>query len=96
MFRPVFILVVFVTLSVCELLYVSELFRHGARYTVLDLYDHNQSSIDDGELTGVGMRQHYNLGRYIRQEYINSLSFLNQSFDHREISIYSTQRNRTI
>ena len=65
-FRTPFFLFFLFSISLCELTYVTSLFRHGARYTVLELYDHTDSYLDDGELTGVGMRQHYNLGRYIR------------------------------
>lgn len=72
----------FISLNFSQLLYVEELFRHGARYTVLELYDRNDSSLDEGELTGVGMRQHYNLGRYLREEYVDKLKFMNSSFDH--------------
>jgi hypothetical protein len=60
---PFLLLAVFCS---CELLYVEEMFRHGARYTVLELFDHNDSKVDEGQLTGVGMRQHYNLGGYLR------------------------------
>lgn len=61
------------------------MFRHGARHTVLEIIDHNDTKADEGELTGVGMRQHYNLGRYLREEYVDTIHFLNTTFDHRQI-----------
>jgi hypothetical protein len=42
------------------------------------------------------MRQHYNLGQYLRKDYIEELKFLNSTFDHKEFEIYSTQSHRTI
>jgi len=42
-----------------------EIFRHGARETInkkVDIYDTEY----EGELTTVGMTQHYNLGKILR------------------------------
>lgn len=66
------IMLVLSTLTVSELLYVSSLFRHGARYTTHKFYDYEETIADQGQLTGVGMRQHYNLGRYYRRQYIDN------------------------
>ena len=48
------------------------------------------------ELTAAGMRQHYNLGAKLREEYITNLSFLTPLFNHTEIRIRSTDLNRTL
>lgn len=62
----------FIVLSTvnCELLYVAELARHGARYPINPYYDYLDTVHDAGELTAVGMRQHLNFGRYLRRIYI--------------------------
>lgn len=37
-------------------LYVSEVYRHGARYSLHDFYDYNQTKQFAGLLTSVGLR----------------------------------------
>ena len=84
------------SLSLCELLYVNSLFRHGARYPTHKFYDYNQTLLDQGQLTGVGMRQQYNLGKFYRDEYVTKLKFLSPFFDHKQFEILSTQMPRTL
>jgi hypothetical protein len=65
-------LALFLTVIQCQLLYVANLYRHGARYPVskLSFYDANESAPNAGEMSPAGMRQQYNLGRYLRRDYI--------------------------
>lgn len=49
---------------------MAELFRHGARYPVSDIYDGKDTKPFHGKLTGVGMRQQYNLGSYLKKDYL--------------------------
>lgn len=49
---------------------MSELFRHGARYPTNDIYDGKETKPLHGKLTGVGMRQQYNLGSYLKKDYL--------------------------
>jgi hypothetical protein len=42
------------------------------------------------------MRQHYNLGQFLRQEYIEKLKFLRPSYNHSEIEVFSTPFNRAL
>ena len=81
-----------------ELRFVFEMFRHGARgpwtrldKNNLDIFGEEWSG--EGELTGVGMRQHYLLGHRNRIKYDG---YLSQSYDPREVFIVSTDVNRTI
>jgi hypothetical protein len=75
-------------------------FRHGARAPL----DINDSFIDKlgekwtnpGELTGVGQRMHYLLGRRNRIRYIKNEGFLSPKFNSHEILIYSSNINRTM
>lgn len=40
----------------CKYLYISSVFRHGARYPVHDYYDYNETKHFSGLLTSVGLR----------------------------------------
>lgn len=76
-----------------------ELFRHGARretqtYKYLDPpknYPDSWTGIYD--LTSVGMRQHYNLGRQLRTTYSD---FIPTSFSDQSVKVYSSATNRTV
>ncbi len=46
-------------------IYLSQVFRHGARYPVNDLYDGKDTKDFHGNLTTIGLRQHYLLGSYL-------------------------------
>ena len=84
-----------------KLVFLYTHFRHGARAPLAI----NDSFIDKlgerwtnpGELTGVGQRMHYLLGRRNRIRYINDgNTFLSSQFDPHEILIYSSNINRTM
>ena len=78
-----------------KLLMVIEFSRHGAREPIYDFL--NTKAFDSkGELTPVGMKQHYLLGHALRSLYIDSLNLLSPSYDPREIYVRSTNYNRTI
>lgn len=49
-----------------KLVQVVSFFRHGARYTINTLYDANDTTNIEGELTSVGMRQHQTFGQMLR------------------------------
>jgi hypothetical protein len=89
-----FLLAVLVTAS--KLLYVVELARHGTCYSVHSYYDYLATISDRGELTPVGMRQLYNVGRYLRRDYVEKEQFLSEIYDNSEIDMFSTQCKRTI
>lgn len=79
----------------CELIMVMETFRHGAREALYDWW--NAKDFPHwGELTPVGMRQHYNLGQTLRKIYIDELHFLSEAFNPDEIWVRSTDVNRTL
>lgn len=69
---------------------VVEVFRHGARGPSVLQYDSSWQV--HGELTPVGMRQHYILGSIMAQRYPHLLD----EYDPRYIYIKSTNYNRTI
>ena len=83
----------FTCLISAELLIVAEFFRHGAREPVYELYDY-KSYPSQGELTSVGMRQHYNLGSVLRHEYIDKVKLLSPQYPSSEIYISPTIASR--
>ena len=86
------------TLCSAEIIFVFEQFRHGARGSIF-LYPSNYVDNYDvpwtgnGELSGVGMRQHYLIGIRNRNKYKKLFS---KTYDPREIYVLSTDQNRTI
>ena len=60
-------LVSLLSLSHGKLYQVVSHFRHGARYHTGSTYDGNETKPYWGELSGVGMRQHENLGKTLRK-----------------------------
>ena len=86
----------------CEKIrFVFSLFRHGARSPYKNIDKDNKDIFNvtwkgESELTGVGKRQHFLIGYKNRLKYIDKYKLLGDTFDPREIMIYSTPRNRTI
>ena len=82
-----------------KLLFALEHFRHGARgayksfnyNTWRDIL--NEEWKGSGELTPIGMRQHYLLGTSIRNKYKN---FISNEFNPNEIFVISSDVNRTL
>lgn len=82
-------------ISQSKLIFVLETFRHGARDPITDFWNAKEFKTK-GELTPVGMRQHFALGQVLRKEYIDELGFLSPNYTESEIYVYSTNVNRTI
>jgi hypothetical protein len=86
-----------VSLIKSELRFAIEMFRHGARSPVVlssnktDIFGEKWDS--QGELTSLGMRQHYLLG-YKNRVFFKD--FLSSSYDQNEIYVVSTDVNRTL
>jgi len=77
---------------------VIELFRHGARAPTSNTYDKTWKSSETGELTALGMRMHYLLGKAVRYEYTQKYGpdFLPTTYNSSLIYARSTDLNRTI
>lgn len=81
-----------------EIQAVVEIARHGARGPG-QIYPFNKDywqEKDLNELTGVGMRQHYLLGAEFRQRYILQSPLLSAQYQSSEITLHSTDSNRTL
>nr|XP_033784554.1 lysosomal acid phosphatase [Geotrypetes seraphini] len=76
---------------------VTLLYRHGDRSPIktypMDPYQENAWPQGFGQLTQVGMKQHWNLGKRLKTRYTG---FLNASYDRQEIYIRSTDCDRTL
>lgn len=88
MIRSLLLLALLAVIST-KLIYLTELFRHGARYPVSDIYDGKETKAFHGLLTGVGMRQQYLLGSYLKRDYIDQIGFLNATLAAREVEIFT-------
>uniref|UniRef100_H2ZM93 acid phosphatase n=1 Tax=Ciona savignyi TaxID=51511 RepID=H2ZM93_CIOSA len=90
--------IIFNCVSGEELIFANLLRRHGARSAIhsfkTDPYN-NQSIWPQGrgQLTQIGMHQHFDLGRYLKQRYIGLLS---PQYNRSEIYIRSTDYDRTL
>ncbi|KAL4470723.1 hypothetical protein ABPG72_016728 [Tetrahymena utriculariae] len=75
---------------------VAEIYRHGARGTLSSYYDGDSQPEIAGELTATGQRQHYNLGQFLREEYVNRINFMPEQYNHSLIYVRADDFNRTI
>ncbi|KAG8564601.1 hypothetical protein GDO81_016526 [Engystomops pustulosus] len=80
-----------------QLRFVTVVYRHGDRSPVraYPKDEHQESAWPQGfgQLTQVGMKQHWDLGQALRARY---KGFLNESYDRREIYVRSTDVDRTL
>lgn len=81
-----------------ELLYLISVSRHGARAPIRFLPWDDLAKWPDGpsQLLASGMRQHYLLGTYLREVYMERKGFLSSFYNSSEIFIYSTGISRTM
>lgn len=93
-----------------KLQFVFEIMRHGAR-SPMELMELSQSSSSEddeedifhekwpngkGELTSIGITQHFLIGYRNRLRYIERFKFLNENYDSKEILLISTPLSRTL
>ena len=86
--------------ATAKVVFVAEVCRHGSRApTNSKLCPWDQDGRWDnnwGELTSVGMRMHFLLGRELRQRYVINQPTFGPEFNGTEIYVRSTDFNRTI
>ena len=90
-----------------KLLFVFEIMRHGAR-SPLELSSSSSSSEEEedvfheywpygkGELTSIGITQHFLIGYRNYLRYIKRFNFLKETYDPNEILLISTPLNRSL
>lgn len=64
-----------------KLIYVFGLLRHGSIYPKTALYPVNVREDLQAKLTVIGMRQQYNMGSYLRRDYIDQLGLTSGHFN---------------
>ncbi len=90
--KHLFILLALVGLCQSKLVYLAELFRHGARYPVTEIYDGKETRNMHGNLTSIGMRQHYLLGTYLRRDYVEQNQLISGVLNPKEIEVFADER----
>jgi len=79
-----------------ELVFVNIVFRHGARTPIKNFPNNPNSNVwneKPGQLTMIGVKQHYELGQFLRTRY-NSI--LSETYKSDEIYVRSTDVDRTL
>ena len=102
LFSTLLLIACFMTISLADkrLIFVQELFRHGARYPIYPSQEDNtmfaveENSV--GELTTQGKNMHYNLGKKIYQAYWRDLFGTEGDYNQSKFYIKATDVNRTI
>ena len=86
-------------LAQSKLVGVVELFRHGARspQNFVEMFK-DQENWPEGkeELIPEGMRQHYLLGTYSRQQLVQNEGLLSERYNSTEVYVFSSDFNRTL
>lgn len=85
-----------------EIVMTHILYRHGDRSPIVNFETNNYSESDwpqgFSQLTTIGMQQHFELGKFLRNKYMESPEhkLLNSSYDRHEIEVRSTDVERTL
>ena len=89
------ILLLILQIKADEIVFLLELWRHGARAPLQQKYSKG-FSVETEMLSTSGRRQHYLIGRFLRKKYIDELKFLSPTYRENEIHVTSTHIARTI
>jgi hypothetical protein len=81
----IFVAAVLNVVAQSKIIYTFSVMRHGAVYAPNDLYDGNQTKEFRGRVTPVGLRQHYNLGTYLKQNYITEAQLTTPKFNPNQV-----------
>ncbi|EGR27343.1 hypothetical protein IMG5_197280, partial [Ichthyophthirius multifiliis] len=96
-----FIILINEAFSARNLKMIQMAIRHGARYAnnpqvIKDKPEYKFNKQKRGQLTSVGMLQHYNLGNLMRQEYIVEKQLLSDKYEFDSVFAFSSNVNRTL
>lgn len=71
--------------------------RHGARAPFTNIKNYKYKwSVPKEQLTPLGMRQEYKVGKKLRERYVEKLNFLNTEYESKSIHTLADHDNRTI
>mgnify|MGYP000935173602 FL=1 len=80
-----------------EIVFVAELFRHGARSpSTIRLNSSRKWDVPESSLTANGAYMHYQLGSYMRKIYIEQQKLLSPTYNEEEIIAISSHTSRTV
>ena len=84
-----------------ELVFVEEISRHGARAPAeREIFPWTRDPADNfqtgSQLTAMGMRQHYLIGRQIRAHYLEEMGLAPLDWNKDDFKFYSTDSHRTL
>ena len=80
-----------------KVIFAIDIIRHGDRAPVLDIPKSPINfPVSIGELTALGMNQEYNLGKNLRELYVNHYKLLPEIYTSNSIYVRSSDYNRTL
>jgi acid phosphatase len=80
-----------------KLVFVSMITRHGDRAPFANIDNANYKwGTPLSELTPIGMNQEYNLGKHLRERYVDQFKLLPKQYQDLSISVTSSHTNRTV
>ncbi|QLE79045.1 histidine-type phosphatase [Francisella sp. Scap27] len=80
-----------------KLVFVSLITRHGDRAPFANIVNADYKwGTSLSELTPIGMNQEYNLGKRLRERYINQFKLLSNNYENQSIFTLSSHTNRTV
>jgi hypothetical protein len=83
-------------LTQSKLVYLLEISRHGAKYPSKNITTTQDPPSLAGQLTGVGMRQHYLLGSYLYKDYVLGQELITGKLNPRQVEIITSSYQRSI
>ena len=97
----------FINKILSKLVFVNEIFRHGARapevnISIFNNLTQNTNKFESnfprgkGQLTATGMLQQYIIGKNIKHKYIDNINLISGIYNETEIYVQSTQVDRTL
>jgi hypothetical protein len=85
-----------INITQSKLVYLLEIARHGAKYPSKNITTTVDPPNLAGQLTGVGIRQHYLLGSYLYKDYILNQELISGKLNPRQVEIISSSYQRSI
>ncbi len=75
---------------------VFELCRHGARSPFYDNLNFAEWNMPLQQLTPIGMRQHYLIGRQLNKQLVQQQKLLDAQYNYEQVLVYTTDTQRAV
>ncbi|GMS97422.1 hypothetical protein PENTCL1PPCAC_19597, partial [Pristionchus entomophagus] len=97
----VLVLLLLLPISLCDLLFVAVIWRHGDRAPgdlpyPLDRNDVSAWPRGWNQLTNKGIKQTYDLGKFLRERYVKESKHINEVFNKDEVLVISSDSERAL